>query len=217
MTTVLVCAGGPRDEVMDLSQFQYEEMVFIGADQGALHLLRENIIPLEAVGDFDSISAEEYREVQMSVSRVDAYQAEKNETDTELAIERALAYQPNKIILTGVTGGRLDHMLSALQLLYRYQKKYPEKSFEIQNKTNLLRFFHPGKHMIVENEQLQYVSFFAFQESISSLTLKGFKYDIDNESLESGMTKFTSNELLGKEGTISFRSGICLMVRSSDA
>lgn len=217
MATVIVCAGGPRDEVADLSQFQDEKMVFIGADKGTLHLLRENIIPLEAVGDFDSISAEEYEKIRMSVSYVDAYQAEKNETDTELAMERALAYQPSKVILTGVTGGRLDHMLSALQLLYRYQKKYPEKSFEIHNKTNVLSFLHPGDHIITENGQLQYVSFFAFQESILSLTLKGFKYDIDDESLESGMTKFTSNELVGKEGTISFRSGICLMVRSSDA
>lgn len=217
MTLVVICAGGPSEEVVDVRQFQCESTIFIGADKGALHLLRQDIIPQEAVGDFDSISASEYEEICSSVAQIDAYQEEKDETDTELAVERALAYQPRKVILTGVTGGRLDHMLSALQLLYRFQEMYPNVSFEIYNQTNQLRYLHPGEHKIMREQQLQYISFFAFHAPISSLTLRGFKYDIENECLESGMTRFTSNELLGKEGTISFCSGICLMVRSSDA
>ncbi len=217
MTVAVVCAGGPLEEVVDLTQFQKEDTVFIGADKGALHLLKQGIIPQEAVGDFDSVSAEDYERIQSQVEYIDAYQAEKNETDTELAMERALAYEPREVILTGVTGGRLDHMISALQLLYRFQKAHLQVSFKIFNQLNVLTLLHPGEHQILEDKQFQYVSFFAFQNSVSSLTLRGFKYETENECLKSGMTKFTSNELLEKEGTISFHEGICLMVRSSDA
>lgn len=217
MKRVIVCAGGPVAEIGSLRQFQNEETIFIGADRGTLHLLRAGIVPLEAVGDFDSISSEEYEEIRSQVRKIDAYQAEKNETDTELAVECALSYRPEEVILTGVTGGRLDHMLSALQLLYRAQKKHPNVSFKIYNILNELVILLPGKHKISYVEQLQYVSFFSFGEPVSGLTLRGFKYETEDERLESGMTKFTSNELLQKEGHILFREGICLMVRSSDA
>ena len=59
--------------------------------------------------------------------------------------------------------------------------------------------------------------FFRLEGSVSGLTLAGFKYETTEVSLETGMTKFTSNELAEGVCTISFREGICLMVRSSDA
>lgn len=217
MTIAVVCAGGPEEEIVNVTQFLQEDSVFIGADRGALHLLRQGIIPLEAVGDFDSVTSDEYEEIRSQVQKMDAFQAEKNETDTELAIERALLYHPTTVILTGVTGGRLDHMLSALQLLYRVQKAYREIVFKICNDRNELMILLPGEHRILPHKQLQYVSFFSFHEPVSALTLRGFKYDTVQERLESGMTRFTSNELLEQEGSISFPDGICLMVRSSDA
>ena len=125
MKFAVVCAGGPATEVVDLTQYAVGETVFIGADRGALYLLEKGIIPQEAVGDFDSVSEEEYERIKTSVERVGQYHSEKDETDIELAVERALSYNPKQIILTGVTGGRLDHMESALHLLYRLQMANP--------------------------------------------------------------------------------------------
>lgn len=202
---------------MDVSSFPIGETIFIGADKGTLHLLEKGIVPIEAVGDFDSVTHEEYETIRANVKKIDAYQAEKNETDTELAIERALAYRPCEIILTGVTGGRLDHMLSALQLLYRAQTDRPATAIKICNHHNEFSILLPGEQKIVHDKRYQYVSFFSFQGPVLGLTLRGFKYETDAEKLDTGMTKFTSNELAGEEGHISFHEGICLMVRSSDA
>lgn len=217
MSSVIVCAGGPVEEMIDLTKFTENHTLFIGADKGTLHLLDAGIVPVEAVGDFDSVSSEEYEKIRSKVKKIDAYRSEKNETDTELAVERALTYVPKEVVLTGVTGGRLDHMLSALHLLYRMQKKNPDVSFKICNAHNEFIIFLPGAHKITYHKELQYISFFAFQNTVSALTLRGFKYETDREKLEIGMTKFTSNELLKKEGHILFEEGICLMVRSSDA
>lgn len=217
MKLAVVCAGGPKEEITNLTQFPVESTVFIGADRGALHLLMAGIIPQEAVGDFDSVSKEEYAEIQSAVNVMDEFCAEKNETDTELAVERALSYQPEQIILTGVTGGRLDHMAASLQLLYRLQMDHPQISFKICNRQNELTILRPAVHQLLYNKSLPYVSFFAFEGAVTGLTLSGFKYETTDETLELGMTRFTSNELATSVSTISFREGICLMVRSSDA
>lgn len=217
MKCVVICAGGPEIEIADLTAYQTKDTVFIGVDRGALHLVRMGIVPREAVGDFDSVSKREYATIVEAISIVDQYRAEKNETDTELAVERAMKYHPNEIMLTGVTGGRLDHMESALHLLYRFQIKHPTITFMIRNPLNEIRMLQSGVHEVLQNPQLPYVSFFPFGGTVHGLTLKGFKYETTEATLETGMTRFTSNELADGVCTISFREGICLMVRSTDA
>ena len=149
-------------EIAELKKLHTSETIFIGADRGALHLLQMGIIPHEAVGDFDSVSENEYKTIIEAVRIVDRFRAEKNETDTELAVERAMTYHPEKIILTGVTGGRLDHAESALHLLYRFQTEFPHIQFAIRNPLNELTMLNPGIHELTQEKQLPYVSFFPF-------------------------------------------------------
>ncbi|WP_203246185.1 thiamine diphosphokinase [Sporosarcina beigongshangi] len=217
MTIAVVCAGGPHSEIVDMMEFRCEDTVFIGADRGALHLLQQGIIPHEAVGDFDSVSIDEYNQIVAAVHKVGRFRSEKNETDTELAVDCALSYNPNHVILTGVTGGRLDHMESALHLLYRLQMKHKEIRFSIRNTTNELSILLTGQHECARDDRFPYVSFFPFGGDVVGLTLSGFKYETQDERLETGMTKFTSNEPAAEVCTISFHRGICLMVRSSDS
>ncbi|NYF24185.1 thiamine diphosphokinase [Sporosarcina sp. JAI121] len=217
MKYAVVCAGGPASEMADLTEFNKEDTVFIGADRGALHLLQMGIIPHEAVGDFDSVSQSEYDRIADSVHLIGRFRSEKDETDTELAVERALSYHPENIILTGVTGGRLDHMESALHLLYRLQKENRKIAFSICNATNELLILLPGTHQVKPESRFPYISFFPFGGGVTGLTLSGFKYETVDAVLETGMTLFTSNELVAEVCTISFHKGICLMVRSSDS
>lgn len=217
MEKVIICAGGPVGELPDLAAYESDESIFIGVDRGAIHLLDKGIVPVEAVGDFDSVSEAEFSRIKESVERVYSFQSEKDETDTELAMARAIAYHPKEVILTGVTGGRLDHFESALHLLYRIQSEHKDVAFLIRNATNELSLFYPGVHRVKRNAQLPYVSFFPFGSIVEGLTLTGFKYETVNERMELGMTRFTSNEPITEVCTISFRQGICLMVRSSDS
>jgi thiamine pyrophosphokinase len=217
MKYAVVCAGGPDSEIADLTEFHHKDTVFIGADRGALHLLQRGIIPLEAVGDFDSVTKSEYDEIAAAVRIIGRFRSEKNETDTELAVDRALSYDPERVILTGVTGGRLDHMESALHLLYRLQTTYNDTSFSIRNRTNELSIMTPGNYQVMPDDRFQYISFFSFGGTVTGLTLTGFKYEMVDAVLETGMTLFTSNELAEEVCTISYHEGICLMVRSSDS
>ncbi|MBD7983487.1 thiamine diphosphokinase [Sporosarcina sp. Sa2YVA2] len=217
MKRVVICAGGPKEELLDLHLYCSEESIFIGVDRGTLHLLDVGITPAIAVGDFDSISDEELQQVKRSVQEVIEFDSNKDETDTELAVTRAIDFKPENIILTGVTGGRLDHFQSVLHLLYSLQTENQGINFTIRNVSNELAFLRSGVHRISKLDELPYVSFFAFGGAVSKFTLTGFKYETVNAEIGMGMTKFTSNELVAEVCTISFRQGICLMVRSSDS
>ncbi|AXH98662.1 thiamine diphosphokinase [Sporosarcina sp. PTS2304] len=217
MKYAIVCAAGPIEEVVDLSEYDHEDTIYIGVDRGALYLLEKGIEPHEAVGDFDSVTEEQFEQINSTVKHVQRVHEEKDETDTELAVKRALTYDPDYIVLTGVTGGRLDHLQSALHLLYRMQSDNRKVKFKIHNSTNDIRVMLPGVRRVKKDEKYPYTSFFSFGPEVTGLTLTGFKYETVNEKLEIGMTKFTSNETVADVCTISFRTGICLMVRSSDS
>lgn len=208
---VAICSGGPVQE----AAFHLRADRWIGVDRGAYHLIEHGIIPDAIVGDFDSVTEEEYARISAVVAHIEAFQAEKNETDTDLALQRALEFEPRAVLLTGVTGGRLDHHEAALRSLYRIQLAYPDIRFKIINKQNELQFLLPGCHRLERTEH-QYLSFFAYGETIQKVTLRGVKYETTDEMIEQGTSRFTSNEIIQDDAYIAFTSGICLMVRSMD-
>ena len=217
MKTIIICAGGPEEEVIPLALFLDKDTQFIGADRGTLQLIEAGIDPLAAVGDFDSVSEEEMKRIEATGCFIEKRPPEKDETDTELAMNLAYSQNPDKIILTGVTGGRLDHMFSAVQLLVRNAGQKPSTQLILANRQNELTLLQKGTHIFKKNDQFPYLSFFSMTESVRGLTLTGVKYEVFLEEIHLGDTRFTSNEFVEPSCTISLQAGICLMVRSSDS
>ena len=217
MKTILICAGGPEEEIIPLAPFVTENSQFIGADRGTLYLLQEGISPDAAVGDFDSVSLLELATIEATGCILERRAPEKDETDTELALQLAYSWNPDRIILTGVTGGRLDHMFSALQLLVRHLEERQSSNLVIRNRQNELRLLTAGLYEVAHDENLAYLSFFSMNEPVKGLTLVGVKYEVNETDIQLGDTRFTSNEIVSPSCTISIQSGICLMVRSSDS
>lgn len=211
---VILIAGGPADELPDFSFFP--EATYIGIDSGTLVLLEKGIQFVAAVGDFDSVSDEKYEEIRDALPELERYPSEKDQSDTELGLEKAMTYNPKQVILTGVTGGRLDHYMSALHTMYKFQQDFPATHFLLVNNQNRIRFLKPGTHQLVKDERYRYVSFYPFAEEVSGLTLTGFKYPVSHETVPFGTTRFISNELTG-QGSVTIQGGQCLMVESSDA
>lgn len=207
---VAICSGGPVHEVA----FSLTPDVWIGVDRGALYLVDKGIQPHSIVGDFDSVTAEEFARISEVVDHIEQFQSEKDETDTDLALQKALTYEPAEVFLTGVTGGRLDHYEATLRSVFLLQQQYPCITFKIIDSHNILQFLRPGTHALTE-DQYSYVSFFAYGEQLRNVTLRGVKYETTDEVIDQGTTRFTSNEIIG-EGSISFTGGICLMIKSKD-
>lgn len=217
MKTAIVVAGGPEEEiVVNDFLFAHDELFYVGADHGAISLLNLGITPQAAVGDFDSLTEDEWAKIQLYVKDIDGFQSEKDETDTELAILKALEIQPNQIYITGVTGGRLDHYESNLHTVYRLQKNHPEIPMYIMNPTNCIQFLFEGQHTIKKDLFFKYLSFYPFGGDVENMTLRGVKYETTKEPIAVGSGRFTSNEIMREQATATFTKGCCLMIRSKD-
>lgn len=211
-----ILAGGPNDHLPDLSEYQTKEDVWAGVDRGALTLISEGITPNLALGDFDSVTTKEAELIEKRSKEIMKYSAEKDETDMELAIQWALKQTPERIRIFGATGGRLDHFFGNIQLLIHSLLSEHDTPIEIMDKNNLIFLKRPGHHPISKHEAYKYISFIPVSMEIHGLSLKGFKYPLENFYLQAGSTQCISNELINDNGNFSFSKGILMVVRSND-
>ncbi|MCF6410522.1 thiamine diphosphokinase [Pseudalkalibacillus salsuginis] len=212
MKTICLVSGGPEYLLPD--RLELDDAFFIGVDEGVLYLQRRDIEPIAAFGDFDSISSEEVARLQEKRMNLYTFEREKDMTDLELAIRWAIEKRPEKIILYGATGGRLDHEIINIQLL----KLGIEQKIEVEvvDRDNIIVMRSPGSYTIEAIHEFPYVSFIPFSPLVSGVTLVGFRYPLEDAMIEWGSTLCISNELVTKKGTYSFDSGIIMMIRSKD-
>lgn len=215
MTRIIICAGGPVEELCDLLSYVNKETVVIGADRGALYCLAQGITPAIMIGDFDSVTAEEWQQLQQTNAEIERYPAEKDDTDTNLALQRALVLLPTEVIVTGVTGGRLDHYEAVLRKIYELQQQYPHIQWQIAGKHNVVRFLLPGTTTLTR-EAFAYVSFFAYGGDVQNVTIRGLKYETTNEPMPLTCGLFTSNEFIAATATVSFEENMIIMIMSED-
>src|SRR5689334_1730456 len=103
-----IMAGGPLENLPDLHPYLSDGSIWVGVDRGVYHLLKKNISPRIAFGDFDSVNHEELAEIENMVKELKRFKPEKDETDLELALQWAISQNPDTIQIFGATGGRLD-------------------------------------------------------------------------------------------------------------
>ncbi len=200
----------------DLTEYDLESCLWVGADRGVYTLLANGIKPDYAFGDFDSVSAEELMEIEKNGIMFKKFKPEKDETDLELALDWALKKKPEVIRIFGGTGGRLDHMFAGLSLQLRpiLEKNYIP--IELIDRNNIVYLVTPGIHQIKFMPEKKYVSFFPVLTSVSGLTLTNLKYPLTDHHVPLSSTLCISNELISDYGTFSFSEGILMVVRSSD-
>jgi thiamine pyrophosphokinase len=215
MITVAIVGNGPPELLPDLTEWKGSIDVWIGADRGA-YLLGQHDLPLDyAVGDFDSMTEKEKSQVKSSAVQFEEYFSEKDETDLELALNKAFSLQPKKMILFGVTGGRLDHELINIQLLYLIvQKGIKGVIIDRQNKIELVL---PGKYDVTNDVVYPVISFIPFTAEVENLTLTDFYYPLKDHHVSWGSSLCISNKLISKKGTFSFTKGIVLLIKSKEA
>ncbi|WP_339227651.1 thiamine diphosphokinase [Oceanobacillus sp. FSL K6-2867] len=214
MKAVAIVGNGPAGLVPNLDLFKDEIDSWIGADRGA-YLIAEHGIPIEyAVGDFDSIDEYEKEVISRNAANMEKHPTEKDETDMEIALNQAYAMNPSKIYLFGVTGGRLDHELINIQLLYVIRNK--DIQAVIVDQSNQMEMLSPGIHTIEYQEAYPYISLIPFTNQVEGISLSGFYYPLTNTTITWGSTLCVSNKLLSKKGTFSFDKGIVLLVKSCD-
>lgn len=214
MVTVGIMANGPTNLLPDLTSFKNKIDVWIGADRGAVSLIKNKIAVDYAIGDFDSTDFNELNAIRTNAKHLEKYPSEKDETDLELALNKAFQYHTDTIYLFGVTGGRLDHTLVNIQSLYQIVLRGIEGI--LIDHYNQIELLLPGEYTVSHEKEYPNLSFIPLTPVVKGLTLKGFYYPLTRETIMMGSTLCISNKLLSNKGTFLFDEGILLLVKSCD-
>ncbi|PYI52976.1 thiamine diphosphokinase [Paenibacillus flagellatus] len=187
--------------------------VLVGADRGALFLLRNGRRPELALGDFDSVTAEEKEDVRRgSAMFVDCDPVMKDWTDTEMAFNWALERKPRRIVMLGALGSRFDHSLANVHLLRKGLERGIECS--IVDGCNEVRLI--DREATIVRAGYTYVSLLPLTIDVTGITLTGFRYPLVDATLSIGQSLGISNELAGETGHIRIRDGLLLVIQSKD-
>jgi len=208
-----IITGGTLSERI-LSEYvsQHQDALLIVVD-GALEVThRMEISPDYIVGDFDTVDNRLLEFYDSSV--ILRHPPEKDQTDTELAIETALNAGCKKLVFLGATGSRLDHSLANIFLLQRLLKQGIDA--EILNENN--RLYLKNQSFVLKRNETQgnYLSLLPLTETVEGVSLTGFKYPVERLTFYRERTLGVSNEITEEEATVELEKGIFIVVESQD-
>jgi thiamine pyrophosphokinase len=206
---VIIPAWAP-DGIRDVVELREDDFI-VCADGGFLLAQRENIVPHALVGDFDSLG--KVPDDLPTTCRVLKVEREKNETDTFLCLACGLDAGCGSFAVAGGIGGRLDHTVANLQLLfYAVRRGFP---IWIMDKHNRVTAMEPGEMRIPRQEGFK-LSVLAYAGRCEGVTLENVKYPLLDAVLTDDFPLGISNEFMGPEAMIRLKTGSLIVFLSRD-
>ena len=186
--------------------------LIIAADAGYLTAKEMRITPDILLGDFDTLGEENVPD-GIECSRVPA---EKNETDTQLAVQTAIERGAGEIVIIGGLSGRIDHTLSTLAILEDLWERKEGRIYAIlTDGKNRVRFIR-NSGTILPRSQYRYFSLIAADDIVKGVTLEGCKYSLKNGRISRRYQWAVSNEIDGNCALIEIRRGGAWIIESMD-
>lgn len=207
---IAVYAGSPQPLAQTFQQKKFDFL--IGVDGGA-KLLIDNGYHLDfAIGDFDSVTVQQAKQVIV-------LPAEKDETDLEYALHYVIEHYSTEdisevVVFGALNGNRLDHTLCNVWLCHDERLNGVLHKLKLVDDNNTMQFLLSGEHIITKEADKRYLSFISV-EPIQHLTLKKVKYPLENVSITRPIA-YISNEFLAEEMTVSFASGKMIVLQTKD-
>lgn len=185
---------------------------FVIAADGGGERARELGVSVDlAIGDFDSLAPASLAALQRAGTRVERHPAEKDASDLELALDRALSLGPARIVVVGGAGGRLDHLAGELLLLAA--DAYACTRVDAQLGAAAVHVVRGERTLTGTPGEL--VSLFAVHGPAVGVTTEGLRYPLRGEPLVPGSSRGLSNVFVAAEARLSVERGALLAIRPS--
>jgi thiamine pyrophosphokinase len=203
-TVIVVTGAAPLDE--DAVAEVPSDAIVLAADGALDHALAAGLTPAGLVGDLDSISPEGLAWAQQHAT-ITQHDPDKDHTDTELALQVAADFAPQRLILLSGGGDRLDHSLAAVGAL-----GHPSLTSipEIDGWWGDQRFhvIHgPGK-LTLELEPGAVVSLLATHGPAGGVFAAGVRWPLDDAELGPLVGHGVSNEVVDEHVEIRVHRGV---------
>ena len=216
MSRCVILSAGPVEDPSCLRSLLRPDDWFVAADGGWTLAQELGVSVSLLVADFDSlplrVTAEDTEGVRLPV--------EKDWTDTMAAAMEGLRRGFREFLLLGGTGGRLDHTMANLAVLY-YLLLHGAHAV-MADEHNRVWMMLPGSYRIEPEEGYKF-SLFPYAGEVTGLTERQAYYPLNNASLTPDNTLGVSNEFLCDPvqkcllpAEISFETGVLLIFLSKD-
>jgi len=203
-TKFALLIGNSEPDINEIKKYNYRAKYRIAVDGGANVLSKIEIKPEIVVGDFDSIKREMLHKLKDSGVEI-IHEPMQDNND----LEKAFNHIPdgvNNIIMIGFLGKRLDHTLANLFVSKKFIEKY---KILISDRLQDVYVLSPRCYE-VDTKKEQLISLFTFDRA-EKLTLKGFKYNLENcDLLPSSLG--LSNISLNDKVIIEFTRGSLILI-----
>ena len=165
-----------------------------------------------AVGDFDSIRAEDLARLDELAREVRRFPSDKDATDLELALAVAVESGPARVLLAGIEGGRPDHALA--NLLLAASERFASLEVEV--------LIEHGRAWVVRD---QLAGTLPTRSTVSVIpvhgaahvSIDGVRWPLDRRLLEPGTTLAISNEVADGPFTLDVHAGVVLCITPRDS
>lgn len=145
----------------------------------------------------------------------DVLPSEKDVTDLDMAVSRALAEGADFLLLCGCTGGREDHHLSAIGQLERIHRA--GKAGMIIDGCNEITLLTPGKTIVPPAPEYTYFGIVPLDGVLKQVSITGAKYVVQRADFYRWASLGISNEQQKDiPCVIEVGAGIGLLIRSNE-
>jgi len=186
----------------------------IAADSGALALERWGITPQLVVGDLDSLGFDKADELGKRGAKVIPFPAEKGQSDLELAMRYALETGADDIVLVGVFGGRIDHLLANAMLLA--DAVYRRRGVRAVHGTTQVRAVFANERAAIDGPVGTIVTLLPVRGDAAGVRTQGLRYPLTVETLHFGRSRGLSNVVSSLPAWVSVDQGVLLLIEERE-
>jgi thiamine pyrophosphokinase len=190
--------------------------VVVAADGGYARAIALGLVPDVLVGDLDSLAPAGVEAAAGTGTRIERFPADKDESDTELALLEAVALGATRVTVLGAFGGpRLDHALANLWLLAHPRFAALDLVLlDAGNRARLLTAPGPGGPIerALPGRVGAIVSLLPLGGDAEGITTRGFRYPLRDEPLRIGPTRGLSNVRVDAHASVTLGAGRLLVV-----
>jgi thiamine pyrophosphokinase len=139
-----------------------------------------------------------------------AFSPEKDFTDSELAMKYAVEKGYHDIVVIGIIGDRLDHMLANITHFSQMVKSINGLSLSVIEKHQ--RMYYVREKIVLTGKKGETLSILSLDGDARGVSTKGLKWRLQNEVLHFGEPRGISNEFSGAVASVTVARGVLLVI-----
>ncbi|MDD3520568.1 MAG: thiamine diphosphokinase [Actinomycetota bacterium] len=217
MRNCLIVSNG---EIKDLHKiknnlenyYSFNKKTLVVSADGAVSVCKKmGICPDVIIGDMDSVSKHDIEHFSLLNSKIEIleFPKNKNESDTQLAIDFAVKKGCRQITVIGALGKRIDHSLANIFNLF--SENYNEIDLKIIDEE--FEMFILRKPASISGSFGKKISIFSMTPYTYFVKTEGLKYKLEDEKLLFSPIRGLSNIFIKDMAKINFSEGILLIIK----